>query len=44
MPDMRGTWGEPKRDAWEAQREALGAFIREGGASRRTCRCASWPS
>src|ERR1700749_770291 len=29
MPDMRGPWGEPKRDAWEAQREALGAFIRE---------------
>jgi transcriptional regulator with XRE-family HTH domain len=29
MPDMPGPWGEPKRDAWEAQREALGAFIRE---------------
>jgi transcriptional regulator with XRE-family HTH domain len=29
MPDMPGPWGEPKRDAWEAQREVLGAFIRE---------------
>ena len=29
MPDRPGPWGEPKRDAWEAQREALGAFIRE---------------
>jgi transcriptional regulator with XRE-family HTH domain len=29
MPDMPGPWGEPKRDAWEAQREALGAFIRD---------------
>ena len=29
MPDMPGPWGEPKRDAWEAQREHLGAFIRE---------------
>jgi DNA-binding XRE family transcriptional regulator len=29
MPDMPGPWGDPKRDAWEAQREALGAFIRE---------------
>jgi transcriptional regulator with XRE-family HTH domain len=29
MPDMPGPWGEPKRDAWEAQRETLGAFIRE---------------
>ena len=29
MPDMPGPWGEPKRDTWEAQREALGAFIRE---------------
>ncbi len=29
MPDIPGPWGEPKRDAWEAQREALGAFIRE---------------
>src|ERR1700743_2923681 len=29
MPEMAGPWGEPKRDAWEAQREALGAFIRE---------------
>jgi transcriptional regulator with XRE-family HTH domain len=29
MPDTPGPWGEPKRDAWEAQREALGAFIRE---------------
>src|ERR1700743_2016402 len=28
MPEMPGPWGEPKRDAWEAQREALGAFIR----------------
>ena len=29
MPDMPGPWGEAQRDAWEAQREALGAFIRE---------------
>ena len=29
MPDTPGPWGEPKRDAWEAQREVLGAFIRE---------------
>jgi transcriptional regulator with XRE-family HTH domain len=29
MPDRPGPSGEPKRDAWEAQREALGAFIRE---------------
>jgi transcriptional regulator with XRE-family HTH domain len=29
MPEMPGPWGEPKRDAWEAQRETLGAFIRE---------------
>ena len=29
MPDIPGPWVEPKRDAWEAQREALGAFIRE---------------
>jgi transcriptional regulator with XRE-family HTH domain len=29
MPDMRGPWGDAQRDAWEAQREALGAFIRE---------------
>src|ERR1700733_15023557 len=29
MADMPGPWGEPKRDSWEAQREALGAFIRE---------------
>jgi transcriptional regulator with XRE-family HTH domain len=29
MPDTPGPWGQPKRDAWEAQREALGAFIRE---------------
>jgi ribosome-binding protein aMBF1 (putative translation factor) len=29
MPDRPGPWGEPKRDTWEAQREALGAFIRE---------------
>jgi transcriptional regulator with XRE-family HTH domain len=29
MPDVPGPWGEPKRDTWEAQREALGAFIRE---------------
>jgi len=29
MPDIPGPWGEAKRDAWEAQREALGAFIRE---------------
>src|ERR1700755_2226404 len=31
MPEMPGPWGEPKRDAWEAQREALGAVIRERG-------------
>jgi transcriptional regulator with XRE-family HTH domain len=29
MPDRPGPWGEAQRDAWEAQREALGAFIRE---------------
>jgi transcriptional regulator with XRE-family HTH domain len=29
MADMPGPRGEPKRDSWEAQREALGAFIRE---------------
>jgi transcriptional regulator with XRE-family HTH domain len=29
MPDMPGPWGEAQRDAWEAQREHLGAFIRE---------------
>jgi transcriptional regulator with XRE-family HTH domain len=29
MPDMPGPWGDAQRDAWEAQREALGAFIRE---------------
>jgi transcriptional regulator with XRE-family HTH domain len=29
MPDMPGPWGEAQRDAWEAQREALGAFIME---------------
>jgi transcriptional regulator with XRE-family HTH domain len=29
MPDMPGRWGEAQRDAWAAQREALGAFIRE---------------
>ena len=29
MPDMPGPWGEGQRDAWEARREALGAFIRE---------------
>jgi transcriptional regulator with XRE-family HTH domain len=29
MPRMPGPWGEAKRDAWEAQRSALGAFIRE---------------
>jgi transcriptional regulator with XRE-family HTH domain len=29
MPDMPGPWGEAQRDAWEARREALGAFIRE---------------
>jgi transcriptional regulator with XRE-family HTH domain len=29
MADMPGPRGEPKRDPWEAQREALGAFIRE---------------
>jgi len=29
MPDRPGSWGDASRDAWEAQREALGAFIRE---------------
>jgi transcriptional regulator with XRE-family HTH domain len=29
MPDVPGPGGEGQRDAWEAQREALGAFIRE---------------
>ena len=29
MPDMPGQWREAQRDAWEAQRETLGAFIRE---------------
>jgi len=29
MPDTPGPWGQAQRDAWEAQREALGAFIRE---------------
>jgi transcriptional regulator with XRE-family HTH domain len=29
MPRMPGPWGEAKRDAWEAQRSALGSFIRE---------------
>ena len=29
MPRMPGPWGEAKRDAWEAQRAGLGAFIRE---------------
>jgi transcriptional regulator with XRE-family HTH domain len=29
VPDMPGPWGEGQRDAWEARREALGAFIRE---------------
>jgi len=29
MPDTPGPWREAQRDAWEAQREALGAFIRE---------------
>ena len=29
MPDMSGPWGEAQRDAWEARRESLGAFIRE---------------
>ncbi len=29
MPDMPGPWGEAQQDAWEAQREHLGAFIRE---------------
>jgi len=28
MPDTPGPW-KAQRDAWEAQREALGAFIRE---------------
>ena len=29
MPDMPGPWGDGQRDAWEARREALGAFIRQ---------------
>ncbi len=29
MPDTPSPWGQAQRDAWEAQREALGAFIRE---------------
>lgn len=29
MPEMPGPWVEAQRDAWEKQREALGAFIRE---------------
>jgi transcriptional regulator with XRE-family HTH domain len=29
MPDMPGPWREAQRDAWEAQRGALGAYIRE---------------
>ncbi|HEX7164771.1 MAG TPA: helix-turn-helix transcriptional regulator [Trebonia sp.] len=29
MPDTPGPWGQAQRDAWEAQWEALGAFIRE---------------
>ena len=29
MPDIPGPWGEAQRDAWEARREALGAFIKE---------------
>jgi transcriptional regulator with XRE-family HTH domain len=29
MPDTPGPWGQAQRDAWETQREALGAFIRE---------------
>jgi len=29
VPDIPGPWGEAQRDAWEARREALGAFIRE---------------
>jgi transcriptional regulator with XRE-family HTH domain len=29
VPDLPGPWGEAQRDAWEARREALGAFIRE---------------
>jgi transcriptional regulator with XRE-family HTH domain len=29
MPDRPGSWGDAQREAWEAQREALGAFIRE---------------
>ena len=29
MPDKPGSWGEAQRDAWETQREHLGAFIRE---------------
>jgi transcriptional regulator with XRE-family HTH domain len=28
-PDAPGSWAEARRDAWEAQREHLGAFIRE---------------
>jgi transcriptional regulator with XRE-family HTH domain len=29
VPDMPGPRGEGQRDAWAAQREALGAFIRQ---------------
>src|SRR5215467_8366824 len=29
MPDTPGPWGQAQRDTWVAQREALGAFIRE---------------
>jgi transcriptional regulator with XRE-family HTH domain len=29
MPDTPGPGGQAPRDTWEAQREALGAFIRE---------------
>ena len=29
MPDKPGPWGEAQRDAWDARREALGAFIRD---------------
>jgi transcriptional regulator with XRE-family HTH domain len=29
VPDMPGPWGEGQREAWQARREALGAFIRE---------------
>src|ERR1700740_1456971 len=29
MPDRPGSWGDASRDAWEAQREALGAFVSE---------------